>query len=292
VQDIVARFEKYLLHEKRYSLHTASSYLRDTRQFLFFLEQRSNLNLGEITQKHIRLWIRELVANSIKPRSINRKLSSLRSFFKFSVRIGCLQSSPATAIPPLKTEKTIPSFIEEDAGNILDQIDYGNGFSAIRDKTIIFLFYTTGIRLSELTGLNTSDINIHKRQAKVLGKRSKERIVPLLGETTDLLTRYMNARNLIETTNSKLFVTDKGEEIYPKLVYRIVNKYLTLATTVSKRSPHVLRHSFATHMLNNGADLNAIKELLGHANLAATEVYTHNSFEKLKNTYKKSHPRE
>lgn len=287
-----AQYEKYLLYEKRYSQNTASSYLKDIDQLFSFLNSLGISDPGVITEKHLRLWLRSLISIGIKPRSVNRKISSAKSYFKFLVKKTFLVVSPATSLQNLKTPKDLPIFIDEKSMAKLDDIDFGSGFEAIRNKLIIDLFYTSGIRLSELVGLERSNVDLNKMQIKVMGKRRKERIVPILDPIKSSISKYLGLIPEAALNHNYLFVTATGAKIYPKLVYLIVRNYLNLATTAKKKSPHVLRHSFASHLLNNGADLNVIKEILGHASLAATQVYTHNSFEKLKSTYKNSHPRE
>ncbi len=292
MHESIAQYEKYLIYEKRYSLNTASSYLKDIDQLISYLASLGVADPCAVTDKQLRLWLRHLVSNGTKPRSVNRKISSSKSYYKFLVKKSFLALSPAVSLQNLKTSKDLPVFIDEKSMAKLDEFDYGSGFEAIRNKLIIDLFYTSGVRLSELVGLERRNVDLNKCQIKVMGKRQKERIIPILDTVKSSIDQYLEHLPEVALTHDYLFVTASGDKIYPKLVYLIVRNYLNLATTAKKKSPHVLRHSFASHLLNNGADLNVIKEILGHASLAATQVYTHNSFEKLKATYKKSHPRE
>lgn len=292
-------FVKYLKYEKRYSIHTIKSYETDLNQFRSFVFEHCSCTENDgyscITYQNVRSWIVELSLNNISARSINRKLSSLKSFVKFLQKREFLQDNPMLKIVSPKNKKRLPEFVQEAQMNKLDNIDVFTGdFSGIRDRFIIELFYNTGMRLSEMINITHSDINSSELYVKVLGKRNKERICPINSYTINIYKDYLERK--IEcgfgTKNEDwLFVTDKGNKMYPKFVYLKVVRYLSLVTDIDKKSPHVLRHTFATHMLNNGADLNAIKELLGHANLAATQVYTHNSFSKIKDIYKQAHPR-
>lgn len=226
--------------------------------------------------------------------SVNRKISTLKTFFKFLLRENNIKSNPMDKVISPKSSKKLPSFVEEaQIIKLLDEFSFGDDFAGVRNKTIIEMFYNTGIRLSELIGIKHQDVDINNNTIKVLGKRNKERILPLQVSFIKSLRQYMEIKTsqFPELQHDCFFVTDKGNKMYEKFVYRIVNKYLNFVTTIEKKSPHILRHTFATHMLNHGADLNTIKELLGHANLAATQVYTHNTFEKLKSIYKQAHPR-
>lgn len=292
----IQEFLKYLEFEKRYSFHTLKSYETDLRQFSeFCLKQPGDFRPAEITHKLIRTWLVDMVDHGLSPRSINRKISSLKSFFGFMLASGYIESNPMLKILSPKTDKKLPSFVEkENINNLLDMWELKDTFRGWRDFLIIEIFYFTGIRLSELINLKIADVNLNELTIKVLGKRNKERLVPFTAVLKRDVLRYLDLRKQ-ETGgydhNDFLFITQSGKKLYPVMVYRIVRSYLQLVTQVEKRSPHVLRHTFATHMLNNGADLNAIKELLGHSNLSATQVYTHNTFEKLKKVYKQAHPR-
>ncbi len=288
-------FLKYLQYEKRYSPHTIRSYLDDIEQFMSFSDfNDKNFKPGNVDHKKIRSWIVDLVNNNISIRSVRRKISTLKSFYKYLLREGHVSYNPVEKILTPRADNKLPAFINKKHMDILlDEIDFGNDFKGIRNKLIIEMFYNTGIRVSELINLKINSINIEELKLKVTGKRNKERIIPFTRVFRDSLQKYLDIR--LEKYRSGgddfLFLTEKSNKMYPKLVYRIVNKYLNLITTIEKKSPHVLRHTFATHMLNAGADLNAIKELLGHSNLAATEIYTHNTFERLKKIYKQAHPR-
>ncbi|MBN1414703.1 MAG: tyrosine-type recombinase/integrase [Bacteroidales bacterium] len=286
----VASFIHYLTAVKHYSGHTITSYQKDLEQFMAFC----NLPDGQIPDHHhIRDWVVELMQNGISARSVNRKLSTLKSFFRFLVREHVLESNPVKKILMPKTNKKLPVFVhEKNMDRLLDDISFGDDFEGIRNRLIIEMLYFTGMRVSELTGLKNSDVNLHESILKVTGKRNKERIIPLIPEIVTTIRIYLTRRSeQLSGENDYFFITGKGGKVYARLAYRVVHKFLTLVTTLDRRSPHVLRHTFATHMLNKGADLNAIKEILGHANLSATEIYTHNTFEKLKKIYKQAHPR-
>jgi integrase/recombinase XerC len=286
-------FCDYLLHQKRYSPHTITAYKKDLDQFNKFLVSDFEIrDIKEVNSSIIRSWIVHLIENEISARTINRKISTLKSFYKYLLKKKEIEISPLLKVVTPKTSKRLPIFIgETDMQNLFKEIIYENDFEGVRDKLILEIFYATGIRLSELVNLNINSVDFNNSTIKVLGKRNKERLIPFGENIRRTLVDYIKQRELIPTKNHTLFITKKGEIIYAKLVYRIVNHYLSKVITVSKKSPHVLRHTFATHMLNNGADLNSIKEILGHANLSATEVYTHNSIEKLKNIHKQAHPK-
>ncbi len=291
--DVVGSFVGYIKNEKRYSDHTVNAYFRDISQFVLFLSASfSDVTAINASFRHVRSWVVSLMEDSNEARTVNRKLSSLSSFYKYLLREKIVNFNPTDKIVPPKNKKRLPIFVEEKQMiDLLKDVDFGDGFIGERDKLIITLFYCTGIRLSELISLKIYDIDFHNNTIKVLGKRNKERIIPIGTILKTDMERYLTFRNKINSTENNLFISEKGSKIYAKLVYRIVNHYIGLVAVLDKKSPHILRHTFATHLLNNGADLNAIKELLGHANLAATQVYTHNSFEKLRNIYKKAHPR-
>ena len=288
-------FLKYLQFEKRFSQNTIRSYENDIRHFSLFIENTGYQNgIQNASDKIIRAWIVDMMEKDFSSISINRKISTLKSFYKFLIKEGHVTKNPMDKVTTPKSSKKIPSFIDEKHINsLLDEFSFGDSFSGLRNKTIIEMFYNTGIRLSELVELKNSDINLLESNLKVVGKRNKERIIPLHFSFIKSIKQYLQARD-IEFNNLKhdyFFITDRGNKLYEKFVYRIVNKYLKFVSTIEKKSPHILRHTFATHLLNRGADLNAIKELLGHANLSATQVYTHNTFEKLKSIYKQAHPR-
>ncbi len=291
------RFINYIRYEKRYSKHTIQAYFTDLEQFSTFLQDFYETDDPLVVRPEmIRSWIIQLMEIGTGNRSINRKLSSLKSFYKFLQKEGGVIQSPAAGIVSPKTSQQLPEFLEQESiKKLFDESHFEEGFTGVRDRTILELFYTTGIRLAELVGLKEADINFNNKSLKVLGKRNKERQIPLNNILERQLKSYLDMKERTFAGIDKeetLFVTGKNRPIYPKLVYRVVNRHLALASTLSKKSPHILRHSFATHMLNNGADLNAIKELLGHANLSATQIYTHNTIGQLKSIHKNSHPRE
>ena len=286
-------FCDYLLHQKRYSPNTVTAYKKDLEQFKQFLLSDFEIeNIKEANSLIIRSWIVHLIENEISPRTINRKISTLKSFYKYLLKNKEIEISPLLKVVTPKTSKRLPVFVgETDMQNLFNEVEYKEDFEGVRDKLILELFYASGIRLSELVSLSLNSIDFNNNTIKVIGKRNKERLIPFGDNIKSTLNKYIKERDNLSTTIPTLFLTKKGQIIYPKLVYRIVNHYLSTVTTASKKSPHVLRHTFATHMLNNGADLNAIKEILGHANLSATQVYTHNTIEKLKNIHKQAHPK-
>lgn len=290
----IEQFNNYLKYEKRYSDHTIIAYHKDLDQFGKFLAV-SGLDYSTAKYSDVRSWVVSLMDQAIDPRTINRKLTSLRSFYKFLNRENQLSCNPVLMVRALKVPKRLPTVVQEDGLNTLldNESLFGEGFGALRDRVVLEILFGTGMRRAELLSVKENDINIYDRSIKVLGKRNKERIVPLTSQLTDLISCYLREKSAqsFEDASSALIVTDEGKSAYPALIYRIVRKYLSLITTAGKRSPHVLRHSFATTLLNKGADLNAIKELLGHASLAATQIYTHNSVERLKSIYKQAHPK-
>ncbi len=284
------KFIKYLSAEKRFSEHTITSYSTDLDQFSIFLSEEYQVSneVSEISFQIVRSWIASLLEKGVTPRSVNRKISTLKTYFKFLIRENVILESPMLKIVAPKSKKRLPVFIEENQiENLLNEVEFDEGFIGERDKLIIELFYVTGIRLSELIDIKIFDINFSNSLIKVLGKRNKERLIPLSINIVNELQTFVKKHNL----NNYLFTNLGGTKVYTKLVYRVVKKYIGKISSVNKKSPHILRHTFATHMLNNGADINAIKELLGHANLSATQVYTHNTIEKLKTVYKQAHPR-
>jgi integrase/recombinase XerC len=283
-------FISYIKLEKRYSNHTVVAYEKDLLEFEEFLSFQWETELIKANFQSVRAWVLSLMESGSSPRTVNRKISSLRSFFKFQLRKGNIKLNPLSKITPPKQRKDLPQFFSEKEMVNLSSIEFENNYEGVRDKLILELFYCTGIRRQELIDLKS--VNVSFNEIKVLGKRNKERIIPLSHNLTDLLVQYKSLRKEeFGEVQDEFFLTSRGKKLYPKLVYQIVNRYIRPITTVKKVSPHVLRHSFATHMLNNGADLNAIKEILGHSNLSATQVYTHNSVEKLKNVHKLAHPR-
>ena len=289
----ISDFCDYILHQKRYSIHTAKAYKKDLEQFSQFLLNDFQINsIIEVKSSIIRSWIVNLIESDVSPRSINRKISTLKSFYKYLLINDIIDKSPLLKVITPKTSKRLPIFVgEKEMSNLFNEIEFKNDYEGIRDKLIIEFLYSTGIRLIELVNLKINSIDTSNSSIKVIGKRNKERIIPFSDKLKDKIQDYLKEREKLSTKEVHLFLTKNGEKIYPKLVYRVVNYYLSMVTTVSKKSPHVLRHTFATHMLNNGADLNSIKEILGHANLSATQVYTHNTIEKLKNIHKQAHPK-
>ncbi|HIA07104.1 MAG TPA: integrase [Flavobacteriales bacterium] len=283
------KFLSYLKNEKRYSPLTVTAYTTDLTQFYNFIKAQYDLTrIEEVTHGLIRSWIVDMIDAGITTRSVNRKITTLKSYYKFLLREGIVKKNPMLKILPPKTSKKLPVFVEKSSmDELLDTVDFDEGGKGRRDKLIILLLYSTGIRLSELINLKVSDIDFNKGTLKILGKGNKERILPFSDNLKNEIKQYLDEVCPIEW----LFLTDKGKKLYAKLVYRLVNSYLRKVTTISKKSPHVLRHTFATHMLNNGADLNAIKEFLGHVSLSATQVYTHNTIKKLTNIYKQAHPK-
>ncbi len=284
-------FLQYLQFEKRLSSHTILAYSGDLDQFFLYLEQIYQIkSLPEINHTVIRSWIVEMMDKKISPRSVNRKITTLKTFYKYLLRQGIVTENPMLKIMSPKTSKRLPVFVEKDNMNeLIDNIEFGDDLEGIRNKLIIELFYASGIRLSELINLKQQNVDLHACQIKVLGKRNKERIIPFNNEIKNSIENYISQKPSIPS--EFLFQMKSGKKMYEKFVYRLVNEYLSMITTIDKTSPHVLRHTFATHMLNNGADLNAIKELLGHSSLAATQVYTHNTVEKLKSIHKQAHPK-
>lgn len=293
----VKRFLSHLQYEKRYSAHTLTAYENDLSQFFaYLLKEYQVQNPADITHFFIRSWIVSLIDAGISPRSVNRKITALKSFFRFLLREKVLTLNPMVKVQSPKTGKKLPAFIDEKKmENLFSEIEFEEGFGGIRDRTILELFYGTGMRLTELVNLKLTDVSLSNQTVKVLGKRNKERILPLSVSLMAALKNFISERNsFISSEKSKetaLFIDNRCNKIYPKFVYRLVKKYLGMITTGDKKNPHVLRHTFATHLLNNGAEINAVKELLGHSSLAATQVYTHNTIEKLKNIYKQAHPK-
>jgi integrase/recombinase XerC len=291
------RFIQYIKFEKRYSPHTVSAYQSDLDQFVGFLNHpdQTVIHPQEISHYQIRNWMVELMNQGLTARSINRKIATLRKYFKFLVQEGVLTINPASKINTPKIPKHLPVVVED--ARLTQMLDSGEAFTedfkGTRDKLIIEMLFGTGMRLAELLGIKDTDINTYEGTVKVLGKRNKERIIPLNHELRLLLLKYRELKKSENFGNNSLtlIVTDKGANAYPKLIYLTVHKYLSNISTQNKKSPHVLRHTFATSLLNAGADLNAIKELLGHANLSATQIYTHNSVERLKSIYKLAHPK-
>lgn len=288
-------FFNYIEFEKRYSKHTITSYKNDLTQFSAFLEKEYEISkLIEVGHPQIRHWIITLMENEMDPKTINRKIATLKSYYKFQLREGVISKNPTLKIIAPKVQKKLPVFVEESSmENLLDYFEFSNDFKGIRDRVVIELLYGTGMRLSELIEMKENNISIYDKTIKVLGKGSKERIIPVNPNLLETIKLYQqtkkdeNFRNKVD----QFVVKNDGEKVYPTFIYRMVKKYLGAVTTSEKKSPHVLRHTFATHLLNKGADLNAVKELLGHTSLAATQVYTHNSIDKLKKVFEQAHPK-
>ncbi|MFA9370378.1 MAG: tyrosine-type recombinase/integrase [Labilibaculum antarcticum] len=285
-------FLSYLQFEKRYSVHTILSYDCDLTQFFDFMSKIEVDEIIDVNFKNVRKWIVFLMNEGNSSRTVNRKLSTLKSFFKFLLRESVVETNPMDRVVGPRQGKKLPGFVAEHAMQLLREVDFGEGFEGVRDRLVVEMFYQTGMRLSELMNLRLTSFDRQTSLVKVLGKRNKERIIPVSKSLEKLLDEYLEVKNgTFDERSDFLFVTKKGVPVYEKLLYRIVTKHLSKITTLAKRSPHVLRHTFATHLLNNGAELNAVKELLGHSNLSATQIYTHTTFERLNKVYKQAHPR-
>lgn len=292
----IVQYLQYVEFEKKQSKHTLINYRVDLAQFENYITHIYQITqIEQITHYHIKSWLVHQINEGLKNRSVARKISTLKSFYNFLLREQLVTINPLNKVQAPKVEKRLPEFVEQNAmenlfdGNLTDE-HFENTFEGLRDKLMVNLFYATGIRLSELQNIENQSVDFYKKQIKVLGKRNKERIIPITNEVIELIKQYNNQKIANGFVSNYLLLTNKGEPLYAKLIYNTVKKYLSKVTTLSKRSPHVLRHTYATHLLNQGADLNAIKELLGHSSLAATQVYTHNSIQQLKEVYKK-HPR-
>jgi len=289
----VNAFLAYLQFEKRYSLHTITAYSNDLVQFFDFIEtQYDKVALDQITGSMVRTWLAGMKETEMTGKSLNRKISSLKSFFKYQIRQERLAKSPMETVISPKITKRLPAFVaEQDMEQLLAHLAFAEGWKGYTEKMVIQLFYATGMRLSELILCKESQLDLSKSVIKVLGKGNKERIIPISKNLSQELANYIQEKPEAANGNPHVFVTEKGKSLQPRAVYSFVKFYLSQVTTLQKKSPHVLRHSFATHLMNNGADLNAVKELLGHASLAATQVYTHNTIEKLKEVFAKAHPK-
>ncbi len=285
-------FLAYLKHEKRYSANTVISYRNDLEQFYQYIKKAFDIeNISEASHLHIRSWMAQMSEDNMGARSINRKISALRSYCKFLMKRGLLEKDPTIKIQPPKTTKRLPVYIEQqDIGKLFELVEFEDNFNGRRDRMVLELLYNTGMRRAELLNLKDSDVDTARQYIKVLGKGNKERLIPVSQQMASSLDAYMKEKRALHGSGW-LMVTDKGAQLYPEMAYRIVKKFLSLVTTIEKRSPHVLRHTFATHLTNNGAEINAVKDLLGHASLAATQVYTHNNIEQLKDIYKSTHPK-
>jgi integrase/recombinase XerC len=288
-------FLEYLKYEKRYSLHTITSYQNDLADLIYFLDTRFGApDIKDINHTLVRSWLADLKDKGLTIKTITRKISTLRSFFKYCLKTGVVESSPMGKVVTPKAGKRIPSFVnEEDTQKLILALDQSaDDWKSLNAKLLISIFYATGMRLSELLHLKEKQIDFGRKQLKVLGKGNKERILPVSDALLTLIRQYQEQkRKEFEKTDDVLMVTEKGKKMYPRYAWLLVNTYLGMASSLEKKSPHTLRHTFATHLMNNGANLNAVKELLGHSSLSATQVYTHNTIGKLKDIHKKSHPR-
>lgn len=291
----VQSFLEYLKFEKRYSIHTLTSYQTDLVDFFDYLdEQFGNIQLKDIDHNYVRSWLADLKGKKLSSKSINRKISSLRSFFKYQLRTGTIEATPMWKVISPKINKRLPVFVkEEDTKRLVETLSQStDSWKTLNAKMLISIFYSTGMRLSELINLKEKQLDFSRSQIKVLGKGNKERIIPVSKNVIEMIVDYQRLKKKnFEKTEDTLLVTEKGKRLYPKYAYLLVNQVLGAASTLDKKSPHVLRHTFATHLMNNGADLNAVKELLGHSSLASTQIYTHNTIEKLKDIHKKAHPK-
>lgn len=292
---MVQAFTEYLLHEKNYSALTVQAYHTDLQDFLRFIEiEYGTRSINDVHYSQVRSWIVSLVESGITNRTINRKTSALNSYYKFLLNTETITSNPMALHKVLKTSKKVNiPFSEDEIKQVITDMESETDFKGLRNRLIVELFYATGIRRIELVQIKLSHLDLSNKTLKVLGKRNKERYIPLLDSVVETAKQYLSIRNNLQTICDKeyLFLTKKGLKIYENLVYRIINDYFSKASSKVKRSPHILRHSFATHLLNQGADLNAVKELLGHTSLAATQIYTHNSIAELKKVYSNAHPR-
>ena len=292
---LIEKFLDYLQLEKNYSSNTLSAYKRDLIQYnKFIIENNGNLEIENADYKIIRSWIVSMVNSNISNRSINRKVSSLKSFYKFLIKTDTIKSSPLKAHSPLKQSKKIQvPFSQEEINSLLDSDFFTNDYKGVLQKSIIAFFYFTGVRRIELINIKESDISLESSTIKVMGKRSKERIIPILPKLKKSLEDYREIKSKFigNTTSEYLFISKNGKQLSEKFVYRTVNEYFKLVSPKIKKAPHVLRHSFATHLINEGADINSVKELLGHSSLSATQVYSHTSMERIKEVFKNSHPR-
>jgi len=292
---VIQPFLAYLKFEKRFSQHTVLAYETDLISFFDYITvQYGETPLPQLTHTFIRSWLAQLKEEGLKAKSINRKISTLRSFFKYSLKRGTITQSPMAKVTGPKAEKRLPQFVtERDMGTLLNHVTFSDDWKGRTDRLLLQLFYDTGMRLSELIHLKNASFHFSNHTVKVLGKGGKERIIPVRAALLDAVKEYEVLKKglPVESFAENLLVTESGKALHPRAVYTSVKKYLSLVTTIDKRSPHILRHTFATHLTNNGADINAVKELLGHSSLAATQIYTHNTIEKLKNIHQKAHPK-
>ncbi len=289
----IQSFLDYLHFEKRYSAHTIEAYQNDLEQFFAFLiNQFDTPAIPTILATFIRTWLASLKSEEITAKTINRKASALKSFFKYQMKLGVITASPMVTVSSPKISKRLPEFVlESNLETLFKHVEFTDDWKGKTERLVLQLFYATGIRLSELVNIKEGDVDYSKSQVKVLGKGNKERIIPISNELAASLKEYVSQKATTKEGVQNLFINENGKRLQQRSVYEFVHNYLSLVTTIKKRSPHILRHSFATHLMNNGADLNSVKELLGHASLASTQVYTHNSIEKLKDVFKKAHPK-
>ena len=291
---LIQPFINYLKFEKRYALNTIISYQNDIESFFAFTQQTyGSTEIKELTHTYIRSWLAALKDEKLKARSINRKISALKSFFKYQLKAGLIQQTPMSKVIAPKNEKRLPGFVSsKDIKTLFQQVSFPDTWTGRTERLLLLIFYNTGMRLSEVINLKDSQISSYNCSLKILGKGNKERVVPVSKELMDEITFYRAERRQNNLSEFEwILVTEKGKQLSPRSVYNIVKKYLSLVTTVEKKSPHILRHSFATHLTNNGADINAVKELLGHTSLSSTQIYTHNTIDKLKRVYNKAHPK-
>lgn len=287
-------FLKYLQFEKRFSSHTLTAYRSDLSQFFTFLSDPYELVRAEdINHHHVRAWVIYLLSEDVAASSVRRKLSVLKTYFRFLMKQGLITANPMSRVLIPKTGKRLPEFVSEKAMHeLLHTLEWPQGFAGLRDRVIIEMLYHTGMRRGELLSLTPEKIDLKQQLIRVLGKGHKERLIPFSQPLKEILATYLAERtDQVVSGVSALIITDKGEAAYPKYIYNVVKRYLGQVTTLEKRSPHTLRHTFATHLTDHGADLNAVKSLLGHASLAATQIYTHNSIERLKKVYEQAHPK-
>jgi len=291
----IQSFLDYLKFEKRYSFHTLTSYNTDLIEFFDYAETQFGATaLKDTTSAFVRSWLASLKDKGLSSKSLNRKISSLKSFFKYHMKTGAIESTPMDKVISPKIGKRLPVFVkEEDTRMLLETLNSAaEDWKSLNAKMLVIIFYATGMRLSELINLSENQIDFSREQIKVLGKGNKERVIPVSREVIAAIRNYQQLKNKeFEGMNNSLLVTERGKKLYPRYAWKLVNQVLGEASTLDKKSPHVLRHTFATHLMNNGADLNAVKELLGHSSLASTQVYTHNTIEKLKDIHKKAHPK-
>lgn len=294
-QQNISTFLDYLKFQKRYSQHTIVSYQNDLTAFFDYMRmQFDESQLQNIKSTFIRTWLAQLKSEGISSKTINRKISSLKSFFKYNIKQGLIEVSPMTTITSPKVGKRLPQFVEKkDIDTLFDHVEFPDNWTGRTERLLLFILYNTGIRQAELINLKENQVNPSNNSIKVLGKGSKERVIPVSNALLKEISAYTAEKRKQFADGDAVFllINEKGKKLYPKYVYNVAKKYLTLVTTIDKKSPHILRHTFATHLTNNGADLNAVKELLGHSSLAATQIYTHNTIEKLKDVFKKAHPK-